>query len=747
MAWHRNGLTALARSHRARAQSCATVPLWLLLFAACSVSYYLRADPYGGAGARRFLFARVGAAGGGVEPSGAVFRGGAEDALSWVAGVWGGALGDGGARGAVVGGLRLSQWRAAGGCGGAPPFAAALLPGGGADAPCAFTSTGGVFSGEPFGAAAARAGPWGAAFAPAPPPLRAALAGAGDAAGPARGALAVAFSTVVRLDGSGAGAAAGAALAGAGWADGATVALEGGALAVLPALGRWVAASVRLEAGEGGAFSGAARTCAVRLAPPGGGAAGLWAACDAAVVAGAALLCLGAARRLLRAAGGGGKGLRAAGGALFVDGAAWWALLGVGVEMGVGIALSAAAAAGAAAGGAGERLATAGAAAANARAAGGALSPWAADGGGLLLLHAAADAACEAQAAWLGAAAGAGALLAARALQLLALSPRVALLGAAFGRAVGDAAHLGATFCALFFAFALVGHGAFGGASERFATPRSAAFALLQMMVFDYDFDAMAGAGLDLAVAFFALFMMLVTHALLWAGLGIVLETFAMVRGEAAGGARGAPSLLADARAGAAGARAWAAAACARWGPCRRHNPPGAPPLPPAPWVARERRLQALDRLLWALAQEPAGGKGGGGGGGAAAAPAPPAAVAPPTPQTASASTGAGAAAYVTCAELAAALGVSVAAARRAAAAVVHGDDTCAEYEKALAALLADGSDGGGAGAAAEESGGWGGLDAAPAEEPAQQQKTIAVRGVLIRTAAPPPLELSAVSP
>jgi hypothetical protein len=411
------------------------------------------------------------------------------------------------------------------------------------------------------------------------------------------------------------------------------------------------------------------------------------------------------------------------------------------VEAGVGVALVTAAALGAAAGDAGERLAGAGGAAAGAPAAAQS-SPWESGGGGVLLLHARAAAACDAQVAWLGAAAGAAFLLAARALQLLALSPRVAVLGAAFSRAVGDVAHLGASFCALFFAFALVGHGAFGGSSERFETPSRAAFALLQMMVFDYDFDAMTGAGFDLAVAFFSLFMMLVTHALLWAGLGVVLETFALVRGEAGAGARGAPSLLQDARAGSAGVGAWARAACARWGPCRAPPPPPGerqPPPPLAPWAVRERRVKALERLLWALSAAPGekGGGGGGGGGGAAAVPGPP----PPTPEGA-----VGGSSYVTCAELAAALSVPVAVARRAAAAVAHGNDACEEYEDALAALVGGGEGGCAAAAdAARDEGGW---DAEQqVQQPPQPQKTIAVRGVLIRTAAPPPLELNAVSP
>ena len=242
MAWHRRTLQDLVAQQRARAARCPYVPLYLLLLLCGALSFALRADVAAGGEARAFLASRLEAQGAWRE-DGTVALGGADSALAWLGRAWvEGLLGDAGARGVLVGGVRLSQWRApASACrastsssGSAlPGYALALLPDSGAGAPCA--AAGQAPASAPFGPAARGGGsPWDAAFAPPPSALRASLAAANPYAAPAS-ALPGAFSLALRAPGA---EAALAGVAAAGWVDAATLALEGAGAAIMPALGR-----------------------------------------------------------------------------------------------------------------------------------------------------------------------------------------------------------------------------------------------------------------------------------------------------------------------------------------------------------------------------------------------------------------------------------------------------------------------------------------------------------------------------
>ena len=718
MAYHRAHLLALLSQQRTRASHCAFVPLWLLFLLAFSCSFLARADVFSAITFRTALSSRFADA---WVDSGALRSGTAVGAASLLANAWAPAVAnEGGVRASLVGGVRLSQWRAvAGGTCGAPalpPSVAALLAGGGSGVPCAAGAS--PLSSVPFGAGTGAWAPLGSSEAAA---VAAAQVAGASAAVPAS-SLSRAFSAISRDVDSGAPLRA---LVDAGWADGSTVAIESAALGVLPSLSRWTYARARLDASSGGAFAGLATTCVLPVGEEAGevrfalGLADMLIVVTAVVAAAAAFVRVrDFARRsdasFLSVARGVSAAARGNGRALFFA-------LGVLVDVGLAISLCVSVGYASAATSAASALGAAAAAAAP----GTALTPSTSDIG-VLLLHARAQSACEASSAWASAVIAATFFVGLRSLGFLALSPRSGVVGVAISSVLGDVLHGGALIVALFFGFAVVAHGVFGAFAPSLSTLPSAAFALVKMLMFDYPLESMSAAGAAASAVFFTLYMLLVTHALLWAWLGVGLEAFSVARSELKENAAAAPTLVDDVAVGALGAWAWARAALAHVG--SRGRPADAGPAPP--WEMRKDVLRAQDMLRAAIERAPA--------------------------------LDGAAAEYISVGDVAATLRLAPATVSVAFDVIKRTDDIAPAYVQALLGLLkpppssttTSGADEGDR-VALHTTTVAGGADFLPlspgVESPpvaaASSSRFVTVRGVPVRTAAAPPLEMEVVSP
>ena len=689
MAWHRLRLLSLVKAQRSRAANCIWVPFWLIFVAAAVTSFLSTADVPSSAAAYTFLQARLHSLGSWTE-GGGVTVAGTTGLINWLQGAWLPALTDEGARAVIVGGLRLSQWRGIPGCGGVGLTTAtsALLPAQGTSAACAV--------GTPLATA-----PYGPAQSEPPDSVstRAFRLRADD--GNLLGGLKNAYTAVLRSEG-GMGAptindanAALNSLVTNQWLDAASVIFEGGALAVIPALRRWVYVTARITVDDGGVFSGTMTSCAVPIEAPGISFA------DVVFLVGSIFLTIFTLAHFRHVLSDSSLSITTRCGtyikALRNESEAWWNLLGVLLDIGliisvlttIGLSSNAASAASA--------LRTAAAAAVT----GNAPSPSSTEMG-TLFLHARAAAACDARGTWLEAAATTAFFVGARSVRLLSLSPRVGVVGAAFAASLIDVLHCGALIGAIFGLCVLFAHGAFGATAHSLSDPSVAAFALLRMVMFDVPYDAMSGSHAKLAAAFFALYMLLVTHALLWAWLGISLEAFSICRSELRDTAPRAPTLLDDASSGITSATLWVNASLRR----------GAPQTL-SPWAQRTNILKALDLFLFALQ---------------------------PTPSSTE---------YITVTELSDALHSPPAAATRAAKAVSTCDDVSTEFREALLGIVLQ-SDTDGVPLSppfGEEV--FSPVDMAPldvnatiaAPFPPPLQRTVSVRGVLIRVDSPPPME------
>lgn len=101
------------------------------------------------------------------------------------------------------------------------------------------------------------------AFSPLPTSLQSSLK---TAAGSTSAHLPSAFSVPLPPDATSAAGVLGALGEGQ-WVDGATQALEGGSVSIIPSLQRWFRVKVRLDVEDGGAFTGGVDTCVIRLSP------------------------------------------------------------------------------------------------------------------------------------------------------------------------------------------------------------------------------------------------------------------------------------------------------------------------------------------------------------------------------------------------------------------------------------------------------------------------------------------------
>ena len=252
----------------------------------------------------------------------------------------------------------------------------------------------------------------------------------------------------------------------------------------------------------------------------------------------------------------------------------------------------------------------------------------------------------------------------------------------------------------------LFAHGAFGASVSQLADPASAAYTLLRTTVmFDIPFEAMLGANAQIASIFFALYMLVVTHALLWAWLGISLEAFAVVRGELRESAPRLPTFLEDVCAGFVTATRWASACASA---VRNRGVASHAAGAAHPWKNNAAVVKVLNSIDDALQSRAITSE------------------------------------YITSDELGAALKSTRAAALRAATAISTYDDISQEFEDALLAL---------SGAhesrpiIASEQPHDHTVDDGPTVEsmhavPSSTQRTVAVRGMLLRVTAPPPLEI-----
>ena len=688
MAWHRSRLLALVKAQRSRAAHCIWVPLWLIFVVAAAASFLSTADVSASSSAYSFLQSRLRTLGSWNEGGGVIVSG-TGGVTEWLHSSWIPALTDDDARAVIVGGLRLSQWRGMPGCAGAGLSATtiALLPASGTGAQCAPGST---LATAPYGLAAVDPD------SPATRPFRLRA----DAS--TLGGLKSAYSAVLRGD-SGTGAPATieavnalTALDTSHWLDSATMVAEGGALALIPALRRWIYLTARITADGGGVFSGTVASCALPVEATGVTFTHVIFVIGAVIIA---LVTLVHFFRILNKDDGCSMvrcGARV--NTLRTDSTSWWILFGFLFDIGlvvsvftvIGLSSNAAS------------LAAALRAGASAAATGGAPSPSSTDMG-TLQLHALAAAACDARNTWLEAAAACALFIGARSVRLLSLSPRVSVVGAAFAASLTDILHCGALLGAVFGLFVLFAHGAFGAAVPSLSDPSAAAFALLRMVMFDVPFDAMTGANAKLAAAFFALYMLLFTHALFWAWLGISLEAFSICRSELRDTAPHSPTLLDDAVSGLAVAKSWVTAAA------NTVLHPQAPRVV-SPWSQRAIVLNALESLHAALQPSPLSSE------------------------------------YITAAELGDALRSPYEAAARAAKAVSSCDDVSAEFREALSAIVMRGNDGLPLSPPLVEEIFGSPVDMSPPEPgyaapPPAAHLTIAVRGMLLRVNAPPSLE------
>ena len=696
MAWHRVRLTSIVKGQRARAAHCIWVPLWIVFFIAAVVSFLSFSDTLKASAAHSFFRSRLRAFG--EWPDGGELRiAGKKGLKQWLLNSWLPALTDESARSVIIGGLRLSLWRGAPGCSSAnlPAVATAMLPAAGEDAQCTLGVT--TFSKDAYGPALISPDD----VSSRPFRIRA------DSAN--MGYLAEAFSAVVR-DSSGTGvpdtAAAQSALEaldGNGWIDRKSVVFDTGVLAVIPAIRRWALFSTRLESTEGGVFSGYIVSCTLPLE------ATMLSFADVIFVAGTIVITLLTfvyySRMFKR-----GDGLASFASVakfaktLLSDTNSWWlvigALLDVGLVVSLLVVLGVASRA--------SSLASDFRSAASSAAAGSGLSPSLTDLG-TLLLHSRAAAACDARGNVLGAASASAIFVTTRSLRLLSLSPRLGIVGAAFAASFSDVLHFAVMIGAVFGASVLFAYGAFGASVSQLADPATAAYTLLRTTVmFDIPFEAMLGENAQIASIFFALYMLVVTHALLWAWLGISLEAFSVVRGELRENAPRLPTFLEDVCAGFVTTTRWASACASA---VRNRGVDLQTAATAHPWKKNAAIVKVLDSIDDALQSRAITSD------------------------------------YITADELGAALKSTRAAALRAATAISTFDDISQDFEDALLALSGTCES---RPIIASEQPHDHTVDDGPVVEsvhaaPSSTQRTVAVRGMLLRVTAPPPLEMTEV--
>jgi len=150
-----------------------------------------------------------------------------------------------------------------------------------------------------------------------------------------------------------------------------------------------------------------------------------------------------------------------------------------------------------------------------------------------IALHAAVGAAMDGQSMWRKASGASVALLTLRTLRVFTLQPHMAGLVDALASAALDLGHLGLVFGTLLFGHAVWAGLAFGSQVPSFSSLPDGLNSLLRMAMFDYALEPLATQDAPGAAVFYACFMLGVTHLVLWTWLGVALEGYSTIRAAA----------------------------------------------------------------------------------------------------------------------------------------------------------------------------------------------------------------------